>query len=523
MITTQQHILAVLRDLHMRFYLQTLSGLARDRADYEEQRDAIANVSGDAALFVYPALTDLLKTPEYRAFIEELSNWEGDAALVAQTLLERREYEERLAFVRRERPDEYLGELRVIEPDELVTALTRGVIVNATDEYGDPLRIPADESVSGAFVHDPVPTARVDADVIRAVLVAAASGQITPDPSGLRLRQVAIIGTLDLNWLTLEFPLGFQGCELRDWMWADNFTAPELTFDTCDFTPADRSSSRGAINAARIRIERKLRFWDCRGFAQLFLPGAQIGIFSLRTPHHADAAHHALRTVLDGAEIGTLFVPTDADDIGDYTVPGGIRIGSIDGSVADITHWLEHMRVDAGSEADATPGAPARVWEECAAALERDGRAVDAKDLRINWRRHLRRQRWFLPRFFSWLTLDVTVRYLHRPQRAIWWFLGVLVATWALAFAFHGELMKSPLASEPVPASWLQELLSAAGWSFVYALDLTIAPLSLGQIQTMWPASVWLVLALAVLKGAGILLLGLFLASVTNLVSKSAG
>lgn len=515
MTDSQHHILAALRILNLRFYLKVLGGTSTDAADFDARRDTIAALSETDELLAYPALTDLLNTAEYRKFIEELSEWGDDSALIAQTLLEQREYEERLAHIRRNDPDSYLDALHEIRGEDILAAIAGGSIVNATDERGEPLPIRHDEAVSGAFSRDPLPTARIDADVLRAALVVAASNQMTVDPRGLRLRQVAIVGTLDLNWLTLPFPLGFEGCALRGWMWVDNFTAPELTFDTCDFTALDNVSSHtGAINGSRMRIERELRFWDCRGFDQLVIPDAQIGIFSLRTPHREDEGEQGFRTVLAGTHIGRLRVPAEADGIGQYDVPPGIRIASVDGSVPDITEWLEHM---------GPAGAPALVWEECAAALERDDRANDAKDLRINWSRHRRGQRWFVPRFFSWLTLDVTVRYLHRPERAIWWFLGVLLATWALAFAFHGELMKSPLVSEPVPASWLQELLSAGGWSLIYALDLTIAPLSLGQIETMWPSSVWLVLALALLKGAGILLLGLFLASVTNLVSKNAG
>lgn len=131
-----------------------------------------------------------------------------------------------------------------------------------------------------------------------------------------------------------------------------------------------------------------------------------------------------------------------------------------------------------------------------------------------------RRRKNPIARFFVWLFADFTVRYFHKPFRAIWLLVATFMVTWIVAFAFHDQLIKSPLANEPIPSDWLHEITSSIVWSFTYALDSSFSPLSLGQADTMWPGSIWLVLTLAVLKATSIILLGLFLAAVTNLVSK---
>lgn len=497
---------------------------------YEKTRAAVAGLcegeDAGEALTRHPVLTDLLQTRHYRKLLADISAVSDDLVPVVQALLERREYEERLRHIRETSPDDYVEELRVIQADELRAALVNGCVVNAHAFGYLPLEIPHDESVSGAFLHDPVPTALVDAHVLRDVLLEAARAPEAVDPRGLRLSQVVVRGTLDLNWLDVPFPLGFNGCHFRGWLWLDNFRAPELTFDTCDFTASDNVGPyRGALNATRMSIERELRFFDCKGFDQLFLTESTLGYFHLRDPHNEAEPSASFRTILDDSKIGTLTFPSSPAEqkAGEtYILPDDIRIERVSGPLESITAWLRSSRPDTGDE-DTPTGASARVWDEVADALDRSGRADDATQLRIDYRRHRNSARNPVARFLTWLALDATVRYLHRPSRALRWFAGLFFVAWALAFAFHGHLVKSPLVSDPVPASWLSEMLSAGAWSFMYALDIMIVPLSLGQVDSMWPGSVWLAVVFAVLKGAGIILLGLFLGSVTTLISKRSG
>jgi hypothetical protein len=57
-------------------------------------------------------------------------------------------------------------------------------------------------------------------------------------------------------------------------------------------------------------------------------------------------------------------------------------------------------------------------------------------------------------------------------------------------------------------------------WSFLYAVDTVASPLSLGQAQTVWPASVWLTLWFAAIKALSLVLLGIFLTGVTGLAER---
>lgn len=517
-------ILACLRDLNMRFYFEVLISIASGPEDFEQTKEAVAEVSKNYGDGLFAKLTDSLGTAEYRAFIDDLNDTDPTAAHTAQTLLETKEYEIRLARLKEKSVEQYLNELREVTADELIRAIVDGTVVNATSESGTPLPIANDENYSGTFLDHPTATASLDTGTLLQVLNHFSSPQndIVASAQGLRLRQVVIRGSgLNLNWLRIPFPLGFQGCDFYAWVSADYLRVPWLSFENCDFTPRDHvmPTPSGALNAAHLEVEHELRFWKCRGISQLFIPDAKIGSFSLENQFAGEgegSSAGAFRTVIDGSNFGNLHVPTVK------TIPlslnQSLRVDRINGEYTAIERWLR------------TSGAEAPVWDSIADALARSGRGDDASNLRIAYKRNRNSNTYQHPRtgkprnpiarFFVWLFADFTVRYFHKPFRAIWLLVGVFALTWVLAFAFHDQLIKSPLANEPVPAHWLQEQASALAWSFMYALDSSFSPLSLGQLQTMWPSSVWLVLLLAGLKSISIILLGLFIAAATNLVGK---
>ncbi|NLA65680.1 MAG: hypothetical protein GX862_07110 [Leucobacter sp.] len=518
-------------------------------------------------------LSKVLQSSDYQSFLTQLNDVDADACAIAQNLLETREYELRLKQLKASSLDDYIDELRVVTEAELVQALTEGTIVNATDEFGQPLPIRSDEDFSGAFLESPTATAWLDSALLLQVLNAFSSPQsgLIANAQGLRLRQVVIGGSqLNLNWLQLPFALGFEGCDFYTWLSASYLQVPWLSFDRCDFSPRGQSAPThgGALNASYLKVEHELRFSDCTGLAQLWLPDANIGSFSLGHPEGeqapsgaADAADAGkFVSVIDNANFGELVVPAFAGDREQvpFELTGSVDIKRIEGALSDIVRWLQ--LTDADGE----------VWEVVAEALTRSARADDAKYLRVAFKRHrngaknllrpLERQqaaqerhrqklerhherlrakakRKGLPapaandlpnrlprnpifRVFVWLFADFTVRYFHKPFRAIGLLVVTFAITWVVAFAFHDQLIKSPLANDPIPANWLEEIGSTLAWSFMYALDSSFSPLSLGQLETMWPSSVWLVLLLATLKAVSIILLGLFLAAVTNLVTK---
>lgn len=229
---------------------------------------------------------------------------------------------------------------------------------------------------------------------------------------------------------------------------------------------------------------------------------------------------------MDDSHIGLLHVGAQGKTIAQNKLPKIIFIGRIEGNNSDIIDWLRgsQPRPPLFKRLSPEQGAHEHVWQAAADALSRNGRKDDSTEVRIEYHRFRSQSRFPLVRFLNWLFVDVTVRYFHRPARALSLLAFVFAVTWGIAFAFQDDLIQSPLANDTVPAGWLEAIVSSAAWSFMYALDSTFSPLSLGQIEVMWPNSVWLALVLALLKGIGVVLLGLFIGSATTLVNKrSAG
>lgn len=532
MSLAEQHldILVALRTISLPDYVD-LMRRCHDPASYQSAIKVVADRSaelesagGSGSL---PDLTHLLGSPDYRAFLARVSELAPDHVPVVQQLLETSEYELRLAKTKAVSLQDYLDELRVVSAEEIARALVDGTIVNALDKHGHPLRVRSDEDVSGAFLDTPTATAYVDAEVLRDVLAdfaSGASGRVA-NPQGLRLREVVIGGELNLNWLRLDFPLGFEGCDFHHWVSANHLSVPWLSFDSCDFTPVGQAThrDRGALNAASIEVGSTLRFWGCRGLGQLFIPDASIGDFSPSNPEvPGDPSLTTFRTVIDGARFGRLWIP-DGEGAVPFEVSRSVRIGSVGLPGVDETTGRDADRAAAQRLHDwltaSSAEVPEDVWHELEQALRRSGMARAATEFGVlGARARTRSKRWgWLER----LVLERTVRYFYGNLGALWWLLGLLALAFVLAFAFADQFVQSPLANpSSLPDGWWGSLVDRAVWSLLFATDTVLSPISLGQAETVWPESSWLTLVFAFVKGLSLLLIGLLVVGLTGLAEK---
>lgn len=532
MTFAEQHldILVALRTISPSAYVE-LMRRCHDSASYQSAIDVVADRSAVLGLAEnsdsLPDLTRLLGSSDYRDFLAHVSELAPDHVPVVQQLLEIREYELRLARTKAASLQEYLDELRVVSAEEIARALMDGTIVNALDEHGCPMPVRSDEEASGAFLDTPTATAYVDADVLRNVLAdfaSGASGQVA-NPQGLRLRGVVIGGELNLNWLQLDFPLGFEGCDFHHWVSANHLSVPWFSFDSCDFTPVGQRmhNDSGALNAASIKVDSSLRFWSCRGLGQLFIPDAVIGDFSPANPAApGDPSLTTFRTVIDGARFGRLSIPASEDAM-PFQIDRSVRIGSVGLAGVDETAGRDADKADAERLHDwitaSSEQVPEDVWHELEQALRRSGMARTATEFGVlGARTRTRDKPWgWLER----LMLEHTVRYFYDNLRALWWLLGLLVVAFVATFAFADQFVQSPLANpSSLPDGWLEFWMDRGVWSLLYATDTVLSPISLGQAETVWPESSWLTLVLALVKGLSLLLLGLLVVGITGLAEK---
>lgn len=513
--------------------LPTYANLMRRCHDEEAYQPAVALVAersqddGSTGGSDLPDLTRLLGSPDYRDFLAHVTSLAPEHVPVVQQLLETKEYGQRLARTKAASLQEYLDELRVVSAEEISRALVAGTIVNAVDEHGDPLPVRSDEDVSGAFLEAPTATAYVDAEVLRSVLAdfATGAGGRVANPQGLRLREVVVGGALNLNWLRLDFPLGFEGCDFHHWVSANHLVVPWLSFDSCDFTPVGQAShrERGALNASSLEVASSLRFWGCRGLGQLFIPDAVVGEFSPANPEApAASSESTFRTVIDGARFGKLWIPPDEGAI-PFKLSRSVRIDIV--GLADVEDASGRDSDKAAARrlhdwlTTSSEPLPEDVWHELEQALRRAGMARAATEFGVlGARARTRHKPW------GWaerLVLGPTVRYFYSNVRALWWLLGLLAIAVVVTFAFAQQFVQSPLANpSSLPDGWWESLLDRVAWSLLYATDTVLSPVSLGQAETVWPASPWLTLALAVIKGLSLLLLGLLVVGVTGLAER---
>lgn len=152
-------------------------------------------------------------------------------------------------------------------------------------------------------------------------------------------------------------------------------------------------------------------------------------------------------------------------------------------------------------------------WAELSENLEAAGHDADARELRILAERN-RSAGYSRPvQALRWLTLDLTVRYFHANVRALLWLGLLFLATVGVALGWHHEIPGAPVHA----GGW--DLLP---WAIQYSLDVTIAPLSLGQTDNLWPNN-WMVgLVFALLKLASLAMFALFITGITGVTTRTS-
>jgi hypothetical protein len=100
------------------------------------------------------------------------------------------------------------------------------------------------------------------------------------DPRGLRLRNVTVVGQLDLSGLSVPFPLHFEGCEFDSVLVADGAELPGLSLTGCLHLPGLAGNGlrlRRNLNVSRSRIAGAHRTSAVGAPAAVWLCEAEIG------------------------------------------------------------------------------------------------------------------------------------------------------------------------------------------------------------------------------------------------------
>ncbi|THE08265.1 hypothetical protein E1I21_03770 [Microbacterium oleivorans] len=415
--------------------------------------------------------------------------------------------------------EEIRDDLPQIGLEQIVAAMRQGVVVNRDERDADGrLRASAirtDEEASGAFLDTPVPTAQIEASVLRDALLRIGDES---DPRGLRLHRVVVVGELDLNWLTLNVPVAFEGC-FFDSIAVNHFTCRQLSFDTCHFAGALGIWGYG------LQLEGSLRFFHCEGLRQLFLVDSKLGMFELADHSFLGGATAQPRVNITGSTFDVLTVSDDGD-VPTVTLgtPGNLTFGRLDLYLAESVRpdaWLDRWLRPATSKA-----APARhepqVWQQFAAGLENAGEPQQAVRLRIAAERNRYRAAAHQAGFWGWAVragsffLDATTGYFYRNLRALVWLAACWIAIIAVTLAAFPDLYASSASTASAASLGLAERV---GWSAVYAANIVIVPLDLG-FNPVWPSEIGLVAVFGILKLLSIVLFGLFLAGVTGLINR---
>lgn len=432
--------------------------------------------------------------------------------------------------------------LREVTEDELVRAIELGIVVNSGGDASAVEAIPDDEDVTGRYVDvesdPPLATAIVAGSTLRKVLLRYAGksrGDIEFDPRGLRLEQLVITGKMNWSWLDLPFPVGFWGCAFHEFLMnVDHARVPRLVFETCLFgTPRWGGA---AFNATETRVDSGIRFLGCEGLDQLFLLDCTLATFELRD--HPGGAERDFRLVLSGSTIGEFIVSSDNDPT--ETIPAkdgltGIRVERLvltswddERNQTDAWHaeWLSKwlaggavphaLRRRKAARAALNPHRR-QVWAEFAGALERGEGQAQATALRIEAERHQDSRRPWLVRAVRWLTVDVTVRYFHRNERALGWLLLIWLVVSALAWGNIHNLYRAGSGSSP--AGPVQAGADGVFWAIAFGLDVVVSPLQLG-LEADMSAAPSLALAFAILKLAAVTMFGLFIVGMSGVVQR---
>lgn len=419
--------------------------------------------------------------------------------------------------------DTVVQELSFVDLEKLKGQIVRGEVANGENLFNDPAYIQDEDMWSGTFKDAPLPTAKIHARDLANLLHELTCAESTPPHYfGVRLRRLFIVGHLNMNYLRMDHAIRFEGCYFDSYIEASHAEFLLLEFEHCNFAVSKRPFSLHGLVASYLTISHTLRFGSCLNLATLFLTDSNVGEFILED-HSARSdgsesewyveleTYQQTNLTLTGSMFESLLVTGDVEKLSvemGREETGVLTVGRVKGSYGDIVSFLKKN------------DPPVAIWDSFAQGLDGSGRGDDAQKLRIEQKRFENGKRPQFLKFLHWLFLDVTVRYFHRPSRVFWGLCGVFVIAWGISFYAAGSFVAGPMASTPVPSIWLSSNLHAAAWSFIYALDITFSPFSLGQVESMWPSSVFVTLLMAVLKSISITLLGLYLAGMTTLISK---
>lgn len=411
------------------------------------------------------------------------------------------------------------GDLPDIGLEQIVAAMRHGVVVNREERGGNgrprASSIRTDEEATGAFMETPTPTAQIEAAVLRDALLQVG---VESDPRGLRLHRVVVVGELDLNWVTLNVPVAFEGCFFES-IAVNHFTCRQLSFDTCHF------AGRMGVWGYGLQLEGSLRFFQCEGLRQLFLVDSKIGALELTGQSFFGGASAHPRLNVTGSTFDVLRVREDGKGptvaLGN---PGNLTFGRLDlflpASVrpdAWLDRWLRRASSEKGASAHHAP----QVWQQFAAGLEDAGEPQQAVRLRVAAERNRYRAAARQAGFWGWAVragsffLDVTTGYFYRNLRALAWLAACWVAIIAVTLAAFPELYPGDATASAASLGFADRL----GWSAVYAANIVVVPLDLG-FSPVWPSDIGLVAVFGILKLLSIVLFGLFLAGVTGLINR---
>lgn len=543
-------LLAALRDKNFGTFLNFTSYTSQTEEEYNQVKksvlDTLNKIKAEHRSAIHPEIFDIIDSPEGSTLLGELEDFQENLAQELINYINIKHREQHLRKLKNESHKEYIDALPEISENEIYEALVEGLIVNCIDVTGNNLPIRSDENYTGAFMDTPIATAKISAETLASAISKACNGGagIEVNPKGLRLHQVMVVGTLDLNWIDCPFPLGFEGCSFTSWIWLDYLKVPWISFEYCDFTCHGGYSDgkAGAINATGMQVENDFRLLDNQGLGQLFLTDSSIGIFSPRAQdetatdfgrnHEESSAHDSdIRVVFEEATFKKLYLSLESrnyfklgNKAGHYHIEAIELINEEDQkpklTAEKTVNWL--FSDDDGK----TYKVNKSVAKEFEDALYRSGDQEISKEFGIRIAEIISKSegsKGLLKRIF----LGQTVRYFYENTRALWFIL----ALWAIAWTFMltislvapETLTASPLANEyEYQERWVQSILDAAGWSLLYSMDLVFSPLSLGQTESFWSSVPIINIIFAIIKGISLLLMGLFLTGVTHITDKNS-
>lgn len=386
-----------------------------------------------------------------------------------------------------------------ISQEEVVKAIWDGKVLSGEGGVISYEEIPTEERYSGMTdeVIAAKPSVTLESATLRAALVTAAE-KTGADRRGLRLRGVHLVGQVDIQGLDLPFGLGFWGCWFDRDIWADRLAVDELVLEGCRVT--------GWVGSG-VHIRGRLDVYQSAPLHQIFLSESEVGRLRIRPDLHAEAPTHC-QLRLYGTTVHQFGV--------ELSSPAGVGeclpLGDVDGltietlnmnrqdegvGAADVLVALLSRHPEQGDK-DALHAA---TWHEFADALERSGDVRGADDLRVEFRRRrARRLSW--PRRLWNRVIDMTTRFGYSNHRAAVLVVLLFLLVWLLA--------------------WWQPVSGAdTYWSGIYALELVVPAVNLGQISahglgdTFWFASV-----LAGLRVVSWAVVALFLSGVAGLLDK---